>query len=166
MNSGGQSRAIAKAFLEEEATIIGITNFNEIGEIKLYTNEEKITFLLYGRFINGIELDGMHILIAIGADQTIRSVNATLVPVGPEVYEATAKETLSKEQARRIAGQDIKSFPRKGSKPDLSKIEFKKYAIADAPYVIWDARAAGRHYRIDAFSGEILRKTEMRTSDP
>jgi hypothetical protein len=161
----GQARAIAKAFLEEEGAVLGITDMNEIHETKVYRNEENTTFVLYTRIINGLELDGMYVHIAIRKDGIIRSVDATLVPVSPEVYEATTKKTLSKEQIRRIVDQDLRSFPRKGSKPDLSRAEFNKYAVPDVPYVVWDVKA-GRHYRIDAFTGEILRKTEMRTVDP
>jgi hypothetical protein len=149
----GLERAIARAFLEEEAVLLGITDMNEFREDKVYKSDLNITYVLYRRYINNLKLEEVYIDIAIGTDETIRSVDATLVPVSPEAYEASTKKTLPESRVREIVLRDLRSS---GDDQHLGKVQ--KYVIDEPPYVIWDIMSRW-HYRVDAFTGEILRKT-------
>jgi hypothetical protein len=147
----GRARAIAAAFLKEEA-VLGITNINGIRELKLHTDEYNSTHIMYGRFINNLELEGMRINIEVDSNENISWVDAKLVPVSPEAYEATTKKTLPESRIREIALRDLRS-----SGDDQHLGEIKKYVIDVPPYVIWKVMSRWL-YRIDAFTGEILYK--------
>jgi uncharacterized membrane protein YkoI len=150
----GRARAIARAFLEEETAVLGITDMNEIRELKLNTKEYNSTHIMYGRFINDLEIKGLRINIEVKSNETIGWVNAKLMQLSPEAYEATTKKTLPESRIREIALRDLNS-----SGGDEWKIsEIKKYVIDVPPYVIWKVKSSW-NYRIDAFTGEILRKT-------
>jgi hypothetical protein len=148
----GRSRAIARAFIEEEVVLFGITDLKELREEKVYKSDLNYIFVLYKRYINNLELKGMYIDITINTKEKISSVVATLVPVSPEAYEATTKKTLPESRIREIALRDLRS-----SGDDQHLGEIKKYVIDEPPYVIWEIMSRYL-YRIDAFTGEILYK--------
>ncbi|MBI4685611.1 MAG: PepSY domain-containing protein [Nitrospirae bacterium] len=164
----GRARAIARAFMEEEAVILGITDMEELREyeIKKFDGFVKgITHIYYRRYIGDLELEGAYIDFTIWPDGTITRMYAYLVPVSPEVYDAVRKERITKDKALKIIEHDLKSA---GSDPKRIKIEnIQEKAVPDSPYVIWEAlvqltKGRGRWlYRIDAFTGEILKKLDM-----
>ncbi len=153
-----RSRALAKAFLQEEASLLGITNMDEIREFAINTDKGyggDITQIYYRRYINDLELDNEVIHITIGPDETINHVSASLVPVPLELYQAAAKETLPEKKIREIVQQDLKSTMIKAKDAKISEI--RKIAVPTSPYVIWKVYAKWL-YTIDAFTGEILTK--------
>lgn len=183
-----KARSLAKAFLEEEADLLGIIDINELYETEVKTNEYNngiYTDIYYVRKIGNIELEKSYINIAMGPNETISAASANIIHVTPELSHAAKKKTLSKEKIYNIIKRDLKR-----AKPDmpvvLQILETKKVALPKPPYIIWKVRVArvaplkiinspspqsfraplpgeeepdvGWNYRIDAFTGEILDK--------
>lgn len=77
-----RARAIAKAFMAEEAELLGIVDITEIKENKIVIGQgERGDYINihYGRVINGVELKGSYIHITIGPEETITRVNADVI---------------------------------------------------------------------------------------
>ena len=156
-----RARAIAKAFMEDEAALFDITNPDELRELNISTDKMPrgdYTFINYQRYINGIQLKNADMQIVIGPTEDITTVQARLVAVPPEVYEATKKETLSEEEIRSIIESDIKQ-----NNIDTKDITttYHQIAILDPPYVIWKANSY-YNYIINAFTGQIITKHPAR----
>ncbi len=154
-----RARAIAKAFLEGESALLGITNMDEIREFGIHTSQGyggDYTHIYYRRYIGDLELDKEDIHITIGPDETITGVSVELVAVPPELYQAAAKETLTEKKIREIVQQDLKSTMIKAKDAKISEI--RKIAVPTSPYVVWQAFGGIWLYTIDAFTGEILTK--------
>jgi hypothetical protein len=159
--------AIARAFLEEEAALLGIKNMDELRirwshTSKVYGGEA--TNIYYDRYIHDIKLDLSTIHITIGPSETIRYVNASLVPAPPELYQAATREMLKEDKIREIVEPNLKS-----AKFDVKNIKIAqvdKVAVPKPPYVIWKVLAGstvGRgawEFLIDAFTGEVLEKRD------
>lgn len=162
-----RARAIAKVFLEEEASLFGITNMEEIREIKITTDKGyggEYVHIRYLRYINNLELEDANIIIRIGPDEKISWVRAEVVPISSELYEAVKKKILTEGEILKIVKQDLESA---GVDPkEMRVLSIKKVAIPSPTYVIWKAdinlkKGGGRwKYRIDAFTGEILEKRD------
>jgi len=161
-----RSRAIAKAFLEEEATLLGIKDMAELKEVRINTekgHDGDYINIYYRRYINNLELEKAHLYIIIGPDETINSVSAGLVPVPPELYQAVAKKQLPEEKIREIVKQDLKSSGNIEAN-NVKIADMAKVAVATAPYLIWKVRVTIKtgtedwDYKIDALTGEILNK--------
>ena len=74
-------RSIARSFLIEQARLFSISNVDEdIKEQKLTTDRHGRTHILYHRYINGLKMEGVEILIHIGSDKKIFAVNGKLIP--------------------------------------------------------------------------------------
>jgi len=155
----------ARAFLREEAELFGITNMDEIREVKIKTSEGRdgeYTMIRYRRYINNLELEGMYIWIDIGPDDSITWLSAELVPTPPELYEAVKRKTLTEGEILKIVKQDLELS---GVDPEEMRVlSIKKVTVPSSPYVIWKVdvnlkTGGGRwKYRIGAFTGEILKK--------
>lgn len=168
-NREDRARAIAGVFLKEEASLLGITNMDEIREMSIDTftspyNNLTTTNIRYQRYINDLELEYAYIGITIEHDGNIRSVSAELVPTPPELYEAVKEKILTEGEILKIVKQDLESA---GIDPkDMRVLSIEKVAIPSPPYVIWKAdinlkKGGGRwKYRINAFTGEILEKRD------
>ena len=163
----GRVRAIAQAFLKEDVALLGITNMDEIREIRIDTTkgrEGDYTTVRYSRYIDNLELDGVYIRIDIGPDERIIGVNAEIMPAPPELYEAVKKKTLTEDEIRKIVEDDIKTNP--AAKKTLKmaggskSLKLEKIAIPSTPYVVWKVKSVVWDYTIDAFTSEILEKHE------
>lgn len=169
--SGGdrnsRATAIAGAFLEEEAALLGISNMDELRTIgpqseKVYGRE--MTRIMYYRYINNVKLEDYIIALTIGPDEAISHVSAALKPTPPELYEATARETLKENKLREIIGRDLRSAGFNARHLKISSVQ--KFGIHTPPYVIWNAYAnafleggpGSWEYRIDAFTGEVIKR--------
>lgn len=163
----GRARAIARAFLREETTLFGISNMDEIREMRIDTFTSPYTKLTttnihYRRYIDNLELKDMYIGITIGQYENIRSVSAELVPTPPELYEAVTKKTLSEIEILKIVEQDLESVGINSR--DMRVLKVEKVVIPSPPYVIWKPdvnlkKGIGRWgYDINAFTGEIIKK--------
>lgn len=158
----GQARAIAMAFLKEEAEVLGIVDQKEI-EGYVHKDEDTGHVQVYFiRKINGLELWGSNIQIGLDPIGQIIYVSAEVIPLSFEAYEATIKKPLPQSKIRHIVEQDLKSFPPKfkpfGWKPGQTEMDIRKYAVPDPPYVIYRVKSI-MQYDIDAFTGEILEKS-------
>jgi hypothetical protein len=109
--------------------------------------------------------------IDIGPEENITGIDARLVPVAPEVYEATKKKMISEDKIRSIVEDDLTKDTKSGyTKLRKAELEshgeeridiirsFNKLAITTPPYVIWKVSYSHYVYKIDAFSGKILNK--------
>lgn len=155
-----RARAIAKAFMEDEAALLGITNFEELRESNIGTDNGfggEYTHINYKRYINNINL-GDVLQLTIGPDEYITGIMASLVAIPTEVYEATKKKTISEEEVKSIIEADLEKeyFKRDYKNNKYVKI-FNKLVVTKPPYVLWDAFYF-YYYEIDAFTGEILSK--------
>ena len=173
-----RARAIAMAFIREEAALFDISNIEEIRERKIKTDRGyggEYTHLYYDRYIGGL-LFGYDIHITIGPDETITHVGASLVPTPPELYQAVTKETISKEQVIKIV-ERVFGAPKRAT---VKVLKVAKFATWRPPYVIWTAHAsvfidsvyasaADCAFTINAFTGDILSRIDARrylTYDP
>lgn len=162
----GKAKAIARAFMEEEAELLGITNMSEIRENRISRNEGDrgfFTRLYFHRYVGKLQMEHAYIEVTIGPDDTtITGVSAELVPSPPELYAAVSKPTLTQEKIFEIIKWDLKSLGK--DQQGVTVLGVKKVAIPTNPYVIWVVdvgltRGLGRwEYRLDAFTGEIIKK--------
>lgn len=93
----------------------------------------------------------------------IVSVDASLVPVPPELVQAVNRKTLSEAEIRKIVKDDlIKSVAQlpevQSALTYIQDMKVEKLAIRIPPYVVWKAYSVWV-YTINAFTGEILAKS-------
>lgn len=159
----GQARGVAHKFIETEAEVLGITNMGEIREYEVITGDnESFVNVFYHRYIGDLELAigrasavEARIRVTVMPNKTIAGFDADLVAVPPEAYAATNKKTLPDSKIRHIIEMDLKT--NKVPQGDWQELVFKKYAVPDAPYVVFRVQNVWI-YTIDAFTGEILKK--------
>jgi hypothetical protein len=157
----GRARAIAKAFLEDEAELFGIVNLNEVRERLIDTSRGyygEYVEIYYRRYINNVELAGSYIHVTVLPNESITGVMAYLVAVPPEVYEATKKKTLSEEEIKEIVLTNMNKS-RSANEAEFTEKShlFRKMAVTYPPYVIWSALGTWS-YIVNAFTGEIIEK--------
>ncbi|MGD0584941.1 MAG: DUF3617 family protein, partial [Oryzomonas sp.] len=153
-----KARLLAKTFMEEERELLDIKKSDEIVESNILTDNGfggQYTHLYFKKFINSIEFQGTIIHIIIGPEETIRQVFVDLVPVSPEMYTASAKQSLSEEEIKSIVMNDIRAnnINTSGYKP----LTPHKYVVIEPPYIIWKVSCYWA-YTFDAFTGEVLWK--------
>ncbi|SNB46512.1 hypothetical protein SAMN06269301_1980 [Geobacter sp. DSM 9736] len=154
-----RARAVAKAFMEDEAELLGISKPTEMRESKIFSAEGgngTYVTLIFDRFINGLSL-GNAIQITIGPQDNVTSVKAEIISVPPEAYEATKKTTLSEDDVKQIIEKDHKQ---QNVPVDIEEVTLNKLVIADPPYVVWTGQTIWA-YEINAFTGEILQKLPL-----
>lgn len=153
-------RGMAKTLIEGEVSLFGIHDFEELRERKLVVNDLGITHLYFQRYIGDMPVEDSHVHVSFGPKEDINDITVKAVPMPPEAYHAAAKKTLGRGKIFRIINEDLG-----GIGVAVSKVE--KLAIPEPPYVIWQVRTADWDYRIDAFTGQILRKVStIRTLVP
>jgi hypothetical protein len=173
--SGGKedrARAIAKAFLEDEAELLGLPDLKEVREYKLVTDKVfagEYVHIYFDRYIDDLQLDKASIHIKIGPDEAITYVSATLVAAPSELYQAVTKQTITEEEALKTVEKDLKAH---GSDPkEMNVLHSSKFAIPTPPYAIWSLdvnlkrKPARWSYTIDAFTGNIREKMNTLSDD-
>lgn len=168
-NTNERSRSIANAFIKEEASHMGIAKPEEYKESSLSTDGLGYTHINYHRYVGDLPMDEGNISVHIDPDGAISSVIAKIVPVSSELYQATAKTTLTESDIRRIIEDDINATINSPTsdpmvknlmkKADIGKMRLEKVAISSAPYVVFRAYSVWV-YTIDAFTGQILKKIQ------
>lgn len=160
-------RAVARAFMEEEAELLGITDISEFRE---YHFEHEIgaiggtTDIRFQRYIHDVEVEHAQIRMSLKDDGTIWSISAYAKPAPPEMYAAAVKETISVEQAKHIIEEDYKAARIRDIDKMLALVKPKKVLIPVPPYVVWKASGIWA-YTINAFTGEIIeRRDNWKTS--
>mgnify|MGYP001573372968 CR=1 FL=1 len=158
-----RARAMAKAFIEEEKSLLGIANIAELNE-RLHISKGyggDYIHLYYQRKIGDIELENATIHVTVGPNDTIIGVSAESIAVSPELYKAVSKKTLGRGKVYRIIRQELK-IASGGEDVGMGITKAYKVAIPKAPYVIWKVSVStvdnAWNYKIDAFTGEILEK--------
>jgi hypothetical protein len=169
-NDQERVRAVARAFLEEESALLGITNMGEIREMVVYPGEDGNFNIRYLRYINTWELQGAYVHLKIATDGSITSAQIYLMPTPPELYEAVAEKTLTDAEIRKIVEDDMKrdaespetsaEMKEQISNFDTKRMRPRPFAIPDPPYVIWGVQTAWA-YTIDASTGRILKKSPI-----
>ena len=163
-----RARAMAKAFLEDEAELLGLTNTGEVRERRIITKKVSygiITDIEFRRYVNGIEVKNAYILLIIGPEEQVDSIMTELVPVTPEMYQAASEKSISKEQVDAIVNNDLRSsgVPEKEAACAKSLLStkysdlLKQYLITTPPYIVWKT-SCYYNYVINAITGEIISK--------
>jgi hypothetical protein len=166
-NKQDRARIIAKSFIEDEKSLFGNINPDELREYTLHDGTlENLDYLTvyYRRYINGIKLQDSELHITVGKKENIRSFTAELVAVPPEVYEATQKKTLTENEIRTIVEADITEADKRDFDMNNLFTSYEREAIIKPPYVIWRAVYL-YEYEIDAFTGKILHKVSIIKSE-
>lgn len=165
-----RARAIAKAFIGEEAILFGITDMEEMKEQFFKTDEIGFTHISFERYVGGLPIKNVYITIHIGPDETIRSLQSKVVAPSPALYQALANKTIGKGKVFKIVRDSLKPTPDSDVSVGVSKAY--KEALLDPPYVIWNVETTSFEtingqprdwqweFKIDAFTGEIIQKRE------
>lgn len=160
-NKEERTRALAKAIIAEEVSILGIPDLNELKERKFYTDEYGHITIYYDRYIGDLPLEYGDVAVSFRHGETIKSLRANVVAPPPALYQAAAKKTLGRGKIFRIIGQELKTTAG-GNEVGMGVTKVYKVAIPKAPYVIWKVSIStvdnAWNYKIDAFTGEILDK--------
>ena len=156
-----RGRSAARAFLTDEAALLGLADLSELREIALRTDGAGAVAIDFVRQIGDLQLLEVLVHITVGPDETITRVSATLRPASPALYAAVGRKTLSREEAIRIVERDLASAGLSG--PIKILPDAGRFATWRPPYVVWGIAAnVGEKpawgYTIDAFSGAIIRK--------
>ncbi len=146
--------------------MLGLPDLNELRERKIEVDmghDGEYTDIYYERYIGDVPFESGDIHITIGPDESIRGVTASLLTVPSETYQAVMKKTITEDDVLKIVKRDLKAH---GSDPDSMKVLFiRKIASIDSPLVFWKLDVTAKHktarwvYIIDAFTGDIYRKT-------
>ncbi len=155
-----RARAVALAFIAEEAALFDIANFAEIRELSFKMDGAGKSSIYYVRYIGRLQLVGQLFRIEVANEGVITHAHATLTPVPSELYGAVDRKTITKE-VMRIVERDL-TRPGQKTAPTIAEPELS--ATWRPPYVVWGAGGAfaGKPawaYVINAFTGEITNKT-------
>ena len=156
-----RARGVARGFLEQEAVLLDIPDFDEIRETDLRMADDGTASVHYTRSIGSLELPDSNYRIDVEPSGAIRLVSVSLVPVGSDLYRAVKRPTITEDEVRASVLRDL-AKPDESAAPIVSAI--RKIATWREPYVLWTASGSrgGRpawSYAFDAFSGKLLRKT-------
>jgi hypothetical protein len=160
MASDERGRAIARAFIKQEAALFDLDNPGGLVETALAVRDDGITVLHYGRKVGPLPLRGMSIRIEVSEEGAITRVHANLTPVPSALQVAVGRRTIEKDEARKLVEHDLV----RGGRKDPTKVgEPALEATWRPPYVVWSARGSvglkpSWSYDLDAFTGEILNK--------
>jgi hypothetical protein len=173
-DKAGRVRAHANAFLKDESELLGLLDLNELREYKIATtmgHDGEYTDIYYARYIDDLHFENAMVHITIGPDESIMFVTAVLVPASSELYNAVTKKMITENEVSKIIERDLKAH---GFEPeDVAISNVNKSALSTSPYVVWTAAVDLKNlkkkhdmpawgYEINAFSGEILHKSDIR----
>ena len=178
--SSKDPRKIAKAFLAEEADLLGLTPISEMREVEIKENviqgplippEEHGTHVGvgYDHYLNSLRLDGTRTGVSVGPSGKVLYVYAEVVDITPALLEAVKQPSLPQTEIRRAIKKDLIA---NGKDPDkVENLTDEKYAIPMSPYVIWEVELTlggldAWIYRVNAFTGQIIRKDSAIHCDP
>jgi len=156
------ARAVAAAFLAEEAAVLDIPSPADMHETSLAVSTEGgITAIQYARYIGQLPFVDVSIRIEVNESYAITHVEATLAPVSAALTSAVGQTTLTSEDVKTIVRNDLvrSNQPVEPTVPDPTLV-----ATWRSPYVVWGVTGSVGEkpawgYKIDAFTGEILNKT-------
>ena len=162
--SDEQADAIARAFLQNEASLLDISDMSEIRKQEFKRTDDGTVVAHYQRYIGGILLFEESFRVEVDPVGTVTRLHARLVPTPLGLYQATDRRPIALERAEEIAHQELTDQ----DTPTFD--EPKLMATWQPPYVLW--YAGGRlgpeqnhawTLGIDAFTGKIEKRTCMDT---
>src|SRR5258705_5622202 len=130
-----RARKIARAFVDQEATLLDIPDPAEIREMPLTWRDDGTALVHYVRYVGEVQLSEWFLRVEVGADGAITRVHATLSPVSSDLYAALKRKTISKEEVKKILERDLAkpgSLAPVITEPSLG-------ATWRPPFVIWGA---------------------------
>jgi len=153
-----RARAIARAFVLEEAQLLDLVDAAEIRDSPVTYKDNGTAVVHFSRDIGGIPLAGYFIRIEVKVDGAISVAHASLVPSPSDLYAAVRRDPISQDEVRTIVERDL-TIP--GQPRALTIDEPALGARWQPPYVVWDVHGAvgikpAWFYSIDAFKGKIL----------
>lgn len=167
----GKPRAMARAFLQEEAApLFGIRPADIHADKVSKGRPEHVTqtSIRHQIHVGDLPLEGAWVTIGFDSHDRIVNVSARLVPITEAMRQAARHPTIGEQQIRRFVQADIETdaksedapYPvrRYPADPYKRPTDVEKFVIPTPPYVVWHVQSIWRYY-IDAFTGEILSKT-------
>ena len=167
----GKARAVARAFLQQEAAALFGIAPADIRAAQVWKGMPGAftqTGINYSIYVGDLPLRGAKVQVDLDGDERIRRVDADLPPIPDALRQAVKRPTLDEQRIRRLVQADIEAdaqspdvpwpVKRYMTDPLRRSTEAEKLAIPAPPYVIWQVRSIWR-YEIDAFTGKILSKT-------
>jgi hypothetical protein len=150
-------RAIAEAFLAEEATTFGILDLADMEEVLVETGPMGWSLVTYHRRVGGLRLEGAVMQLEIDPAGRIQIVEGKLPPVPVELYDALSQPVLSRDEVMAITSRELVAA---GRDPNLAKHPYL-IATSNPPYVVWKV-SSSVNLVIDASTGEVLERHEGR----
>ena len=162
--SDEQVDAIARAFLQNEASLLDIADMSEIRKQEFKRTDGGTVVAHYQRDIGGILLFEESFRVEVDPAGTVTRLHARLVPTPLGLYQATDRTSITRERVEEIAQQDLAG-------QDTPTFDAPKLmATWQPPYVLWYAggRLGPEHYHawtlgIDAFTGKIATRNCLDT---
>ena len=87
-----RARRIARAFVDQEATLLDTPDPAEIREMPLTWRDDGTALVHYVRYVGEVQLSEWFLRVEVGADGAITRVHATLSPVSSDLYAALKRE--------------------------------------------------------------------------
>lgn len=161
-----RARGIARAFLQQEAALLGIADLAAIKEREVRILPKEQVNVTYFLEVGGLELWGTHFAfrIDLASGGTIVRFSTDLFPVSPELESKLKSPTIPADAARVIVVRDLAADPPTPGIPSEPVVTVsRRFAFAREPWVGWAATAArggwpAWSYTVDAFSGAVLSK--------
>ena len=162
-----RSKNLSDKFIATEASLFGVKNAaNDFKEKSNVIDRHGNSHIAYYRFVNGLRLDKMEIVVHIDQAGKVFSVNGNIVPIPPMTEELikakNQKGLLKRKQVVAVILEDLMNVKIEKDAVKIKKLE--KLAISTEPYVVWKGdvvltKGRGRwFYIIDAHTGSIIDK--------
>ena len=170
-----RSKNLSDKFIATEASLFGVKNaVNDFKEKSNVIDRHGNSHISYYRFVNGLRLDKMEIVVHIDQTGKVFSVNGNIVPISPSTEELikakNQKGLLKRKQVVAVILEDLKNSKIEKDAVKIKKLE--KLAISTEPYVVWKGdvvltKGRGRwFYLIDAHTGNIIdKRSGVRNND-
>ena len=161
-----RARGIARAFLQQEAALLGIADLAAIKEREVRILPKEQVNVGYFLEVGGLEIWGTYFAfrIDLASGGAIARFETDLFPVSPDLESKLKSPTISADAAREIVVRDLEADPPASAIPSDPVVTVsRRFAIAREPWVVWGATAArgglpAWSYTVDAFSGKVLSK--------
>jgi hypothetical protein len=159
-----QADAIARAFLQNEASLLDISDMSEIRKQEFKRTDGETVVAHYQRYIGGILLFEESFRVEVDPAGMVTRLHATLVPTPLGLYQAADRTPITRERVDEVAHQAL------ADQDSPTFDEPKLMATWEPPYVLWYAggRLGPEHDHawtlgIDASTGKIEKLTCLDT---
>ena len=159
----------AMDFLRARAQPLGFTSPEEALRLRRKdTDRFGATHLRYDRYVEGLRLENMEVIVHVGADGSVTGVNGYAVQVPPALasqaalWRAGHVPSSSEAKIRDQVALDMRQ-----DAGTLQFLSLERVAAVEAPWLVWVVEARepsdlGRwRYRLKDESGEILARDHI-----